>query len=211
VQRGWVAVVPVKRLDAAKSRLRGAVPAARHAELTLALLGDTAAAVLACPEVDELLVVTDDPDAAAVARQVGARPVPDEPDAGLNAAFHFGADVVAGRHRRRIAMAGDLPALRPAELSAALRMLGTRSFIADAAGTGTVLLGVPEGFDLDPRFGEGSARAHAATGAIDITADWPGLRQDVDTEQDLCAVARIGPGPRTRALLRELDNTGKAA
>jgi 2-phospho-L-lactate guanylyltransferase len=101
--------------------------------------------------------------------------------------------------------------LRPAELSAALRMLAKRSFIADAAGTGTVLLGVPEGFDLDPRFGEGSARAHADTGAIDITADWPGLRQDVDTEQDLCAVARIGPGPRTRALLRDLDNTGKAA
>jgi 2-phospho-L-lactate guanylyltransferase len=206
-----VAIIPVKRLGAAKSRLRGAVPAARHAELALAMLGDTAAAVLACPEVDELLVVTDDPAAAAVARQVGARPVADEPDAGLNAAFRFGADVVAGRHRRRIAMAGDLPALRADELSAVLRQLAKRSFVADAAGTGTVLLGVPEGFDLDPLFGEDSAAAHARSGAIALDGDWPGLRQDVDTERDLRTVAGIGPGPRTRALLRDVRRNEQAA
>ena len=202
VRTGWVAVIPVKRLGAAKSRLRGAVPAARHAELALALFGDTAAAVLACPLVAELLVVTDDPAAAAVARRVGARPVADEPDAGLNAAVRFGADVVAGRDRRRVALAGDLPALRPAELAAALGRVAGRSFVADAARTGTVLLGVPEGVDLDPRFGEGSAAAHAGSGAAEITSRWPGLRQDVDTRADLDAVLRIGAGPRTRALLR---------
>jgi 2-phospho-L-lactate guanylyltransferase len=210
VSTGWVAVIPVKRLGGAKSRLRGAVPAPRHAELALAMLGDTAAAVLACPEVDEVLVVTDDPAAAAVAREVGARPVRDEPDAGLNAAFRFGADVVAGRDRRRIALAGDLPALRPAELSAALSRIDARSFVVDAAGTGTVLLGVPEGFDLDPRFGEGSAAAHGEA-ATDITGDWPGLRQDVDTAQDLRAVADLGVGPRTKALLRDLRRNENAA
>ena len=210
MRRGWVAVVPVKRLGAAKSRLRGAVPDARHADLALAMLGDTAAAVLACPSVDELIIVTDDPAAAAVAGAVGARAVPDEPDAGLNAAFRHGADVVAGRDRRRIAMAGDLPALRPDELSEAIRHIEGRSFVADAAGTGTVLLGVPEGVDLDPRFGPGSAAAHGES-ALDITADWPGLRQDVDTEKDLRAVARIGVGPRTRALLRDVGRIEKAA
>jgi 2-phospho-L-lactate/phosphoenolpyruvate guanylyltransferase len=205
VRRGWVAVVPVKRLGAAKSRLRGAVPVARHGELALAMLGDTAAAVLACPEVDELLVVTDDPAAAAVARQLGARAVPDEPRAGLNAAFRFGADVVAGRDRRRIAMTGDLPALRPEELSSALEKVDVRSFVADAAGTGTVLLAVLEGVDLDPQFGAGSARAHEHSRATNITGQWPGLRRDVDTADDLRAVLGIGPGPRTGALLRDLE------
>ena len=46
------------------------------------MLRDTATAVLACPEVAELLVVTDDPAAAAAAAALGARAVPDRPDAG---------------------------------------------------------------------------------------------------------------------------------
>jgi len=203
----WTAVIPVKRLGLAKSRLRGAVPAARHQDLALAMLADTAAAVLACAEVAELLVVTDDPAAAGIARELGARPVPDEPGAGLNAAFAHGADVVAGRGRRRVALAGDLPALRPAELGEALRSARGRSFVADAAGTGTVLLGVPMGSDLDPRFGVGSAAAHARSGATALTGDWPGLRQDVDTAEDLRAVLALGAGPRTCGLLRDLGLT----
>ena len=60
----WTAVIPVKRLSAAKSRLRGAVPAARHADLALAMVRDTVTSVLAGAAVAELLVVTDDPEAA---------------------------------------------------------------------------------------------------------------------------------------------------
>ena len=63
----WTAVIPVKPLDGAKSRLRGAVPDGQHAELALALVRDTVAAVLACPAVGDVLVVTDDPDAAQAA------------------------------------------------------------------------------------------------------------------------------------------------
>ena len=200
----WTAVIPVKPLGLAKSRLRGAVPAARHQDLALAMLADTAAAVLASPEVGELLVVTNDTTAAEVARRAGARPVPDLPDAGLNEAFRHGADVLTGRHRARVALAGDLPALRPEELTAALRSAGGRSFVADAAGTGTVLLGVPAGEGLDPRFGPGSADAHAGSGATALAGDWPGLRQDVDTADDLRTVMALGPGPRTCALLRDL-------
>ena len=51
----WVAVVPVKPLPAAKTRLRGAVPVAVHPDLVLAMARDTATAVLAWPMV--LLVV----------------------------------------------------------------------------------------------------------------------------------------------------------
>lgn len=203
----WTAVIPVKRLGLAKSRLRGAVPAARHQDLALAMLADTVAAVLTCAEVAELLVVTDDPEAARIVRELGARPVPDEPDAGLNAAFRFGADVVAGPGRNRVAMAGDLPALRPAELGEALRSIGDRAFVADAAGTGTVLLGVHQGRDLDPRFGGGSAAAHASSGAAALSGDWPGLRQDVDTADDLRAVLALGAGPQTCGLLRDLGLT----
>lgn len=204
----WTAVIAVKRLTAAKSRLRGAVPAARHPDLALALLRDTAAAVLACPAVDDLLVVTDDPDATHAAAALGARVTPDRPDAGLNPALRHGADVVAGPDRHRAALTGDLPALRPGDLAAALRGVTGRCFVPDAAGTGTVLLAAQAGVALDPRFGAGSAAAHAGSGARMLDGDWPGLRRDVDTAADLRAVLALGPGPHTRALLRDLGRGG---
>jgi 2-phospho-L-lactate guanylyltransferase len=207
----WTAVIPVKRLAVAKSRLRGAVPPAHHQDLALAMVRDTVAAVLDCPEVAELLVVTDDPGAARAARALGARAVPDRPETGLNDAMRHGADEIAGLGVRRVVLAGDLPALRPAELAGALDRAGQRSFVADAAGSGTVLLAAPAGVALDPRFGIGSAAAHAASGARALTGDWPGLRQDVDTPDDLRTVLALGPGRHTCALLRDLGLTADCA
>jgi 2-phospho-L-lactate/phosphoenolpyruvate guanylyltransferase len=208
VQR-WSVVVPAKRLAAAKTRLTPLTsalvgdPAAGHQELVLALLADTVAAARAAPAVDLVLVVTDDPRAAAVVRALGARTVGDEPDSGLNAALAHGA-----RQARAVtagpvaALSSDLPALRPAELTAALLAAAAlpRAFVADAAGTGTTLLAVPDG-ELDPRFGPGSAEAHAAAGAVPLDGNWPGLRQDVDTPADLRAACRIGVGVRTAGFL----------
>jgi len=200
-------VIPVKRLTAAKSRLRGAVPAARHADLALAMVRDTATAVLAGAAVAELLVVTDDPVVAAAVSELGARVVPDRPDADLNEAMRFGADEAAGLNRFRAVLAGDLPALRAEQLDAALDAAAGRSFVADAAGTGTVLLAVPPGRPLDPRFGLGSAVAHADSGAIPLAGDWPGLRQDVDTPADLATVLELGAGRHTCDLLCDLGLT----
>ena len=209
--RDWTAVIPVKRLSAAKSRLRGAVPADRHGELALAMVLDTATAVLAGRAVTELVVVTDDPVAAAAVAGLGARVVPDRPADDLNAAMRHGADEVAGLGRFRAVLAGDLPALMPDQLDAALAAAELRSFVADAAGTGTVLLTAPPGAHLDPHFGIGSAAAHARSGAHPLTGDWPGLRQDVDTPADLATVLALGAGEHTCALLRDLGLTVRCA
>ncbi|MEU7901895.1 2-phospho-L-lactate guanylyltransferase [Actinoplanes sp. NPDC049118] len=201
----WTAVIPVKRLSAAKSRLRGAVLDARHEDLALAMVRDTVAAVTSCALVAEVLVVTDDPAATAAVAALGARAVPDRPGAGLNAALRFGADLVAGLSRRRAVLTGDLPALRADELGEALAAAGAgRSFVADAAGTGTVLLTADAGVPLEPRFGVGSAESHAASHARALSGSWPGLRQDVDTADDLRTVLALGAGEHTCALLRDL-------
>ncbi|QOC93114.1 2-phospho-L-lactate guanylyltransferase [Micromonospora craniellae] len=198
----WTVVVPVKRLVAAKSRLRGGLPGVPHEELALALVADTLDAVRACPEVVEVLVVTDDARVRAEALAATARVLPDVPDAGLNAAFRHGAAQVSGPVA---GITADLPALRPAELAAALRAVGeappgVRCYVADAPGAGTVLLAAPAGVPLRPCFGPGSATAHAASGARPLAGDWPSLRRDVDTPDDLAAAARLGLGPRTARL-----------
>ncbi len=199
----WSVVVPVKPLAVAKSRLRGALPGVPHERLVLAVVRDTVAAVAAAPRVGEVIVVTDEPAVARAAAELGARTVPDRPGAGLNPAVAHGA--AAARGAPVAALAGDLPALRPVELSAALDGAGgagyaTRAFVADAAGTGTTLLAAPAGVPLDPRFGPGSAAAHRASGATALTGDWPGLRRDVDTGADLAVAAALGLGPATSAL-----------
>jgi 2-phospho-L-lactate guanylyltransferase len=86
---------------------------------------------------------------------------------------------------------GDLPALQPRELSAALA-LATRhplSMVPDAAGTGTTLLTALAGATHVPAFGAGSAAAHRASGYVPlaVAAD-SGLRTDVDTVHDLTAL-----------------------
>jgi len=195
----WVAVVPVKRLAAAKTRLRGAVPAVRHEALVLAMLHDTLAAVRRCAQISRVLVVTDDPAAARVATRAGAERVPDG-QADLNAAVVLGARRAAGA--AVVALTGDLPALRPAELSRVLGALaGPRGYVPDARGTGTGLLAARAGVPLGPRFGPGSAAAHAASGAAALLGDWPSVRQDVDTADDLAAAAALGLGRHTAALI----------
>ncbi|MDG4785518.1 2-phospho-L-lactate guanylyltransferase [Micromonospora sp. WMMD1102] len=209
-ERNWTVVVPVKRLWSAKSRLRGALDGVPHELLALALAEDTVEAVLGCPAVGQVLVVTADPEAGRTLGRLGARIVPEPPAAGLNPAFTRGAAAASGGPVA--ALTADLPALRPAELAEALHAAngpaGVRRFVADAPGTGTVLLTATAGAALDPRFGPYSAAAHTASGAGPLTGAWPTLRRDVDTPADLRAAAALGLGRHTAALTRRSAPAG---
>ncbi|MET7421664.1 2-phospho-L-lactate guanylyltransferase [Dactylosporangium sp. NPDC005555] len=198
----WTAVVPVKPLSAAKTRLRGAVPEATHPGLVLAMARDTVAAVLACPAVAAVVAVCDDPLVRAGLVAAGATCLPDTPAAGLNAALTFGARAAAGAPV--VALTADLPAMRPADLTVVLAeasRLGRRVFVPDLEGSGTVLLAAPAGLPLDPHFGPGSAAAHLRSGAVRLDGDWPGLRRDVDTAADLDAAGGLGLGTHTGEIL----------
>jgi 2-phospho-L-lactate guanylyltransferase len=202
----WSVLVPVKRLAAAKTRLRGAVGAERHEPLVLAMAQDTVAAALAAPGIADVLVVTADPLVSAAVTALGARavaePGPGSVPGGLNAALRHAASAVVGRIA---ALPADLPALRGDELSVALSTLATAcggGYVPDASGTGTVLLVAAAGGRLVPRFGPGSAAAHGQGGARRVEGDWPSLRHDVDTPADLAIAVALGVGAHTRALLR---------
>ncbi|MEE4540826.1 2-phospho-L-lactate guanylyltransferase [Streptomyces sp. V4-01] len=211
--RGWSLVVPLKPLAVAKSRLAEAAGGARPA-LALAFAADTVAAALACARVRDVTVVTDDPLAGAELGALGAHVVPDAPGAGLNAALRHGAGQV-GLRRPRSAVAalnGDLPALRPAQLAEVLDealRAPERAFLADAAGLGTTLLAARPGVALRPAFGGLSRARHLASGAREILLPAvEGVRQDVDTPDDLRAALALGVGPRTAALFADPSAAG---
>jgi 2-phospho-L-lactate guanylyltransferase len=195
-------IVPVKRLDRAKSRLRGVVP--NHVELVLAVLLDTVSAAAGTPGVRRVLVVCEDERVPQALRGSGVECVDERGLPGLNPALEYGAGVLRAADPHGIvgALQADLPALRPAELAAALAEAGgRRAFCADRPGTGTTLLLSAPGRPLDPRFGVGSAAAHRASGAMPVTVSVPSLRCDVDTGDDLAAAVDLGVGPRTAAVV----------
>lgn len=201
----WSVVVPVKRPEVAKTRLAD-LAGARRAELARAFAADTVAAALACPDVVDVVVVTDDAQTATAVAAAGAVVVADEPAAGLNAALRHGADLVRRRHPDRYiaALSADLPALRPEELATTLRAATAHpvSFVGDAAGIGTTLYAVTRMEAFEPRFGGRSRATHRAGGAVELTVpDTPSVHRDVDTAVDLWDALRLGVGPRTAAVV----------
>ena len=85
------AVVPVKRFDLAKGRLADALADDERRQLARAMLEDVLDALAATPEVDRVLVVTREPEVAALAMAAGAATVA-ETGQGLNAAVKTGAE-----------------------------------------------------------------------------------------------------------------------
>ena len=208
----WSLVVPVKVLAQAKTRLAALAGQDRPA-LALAMAADTVAAALESPEVGRVIVVTDDPQAAQVLASLGAVIVPEQPGRGLNRALRHGAAHSAHRWPRSGigGLAADLPALRPAELSIALRAAARwpQAFVPDSDGSGTTLYAVRPGTAFVPRFGRGSAARHRAAGAVELTR--PGLaslRRDVDKPADLRGARELGLGTRTAALAARLAVPG---
>ncbi|WP_345573034.1 2-phospho-L-lactate guanylyltransferase [Nonomuraea rosea] len=198
-------IVPIKNLDRAKSRLRGAVPAHQHSDLVLALLLDTVTAAVRAGGVRRVLVVCEDERIPPALAGIGVESVYERGLPGLNAALRFGAQHLRAEGSAVGALLADLPALRPADLSAAIEeAAGRRTYCADRNGMGTTLLLAAFGEPLHPRFGPGSADAHAATGAMRIGGSLASLSCDVDTEEDLAVAAQIGLGRFALAFHQEM-------
>lgn len=196
------AVVAVKDLSRAKTRLTSLSPALRGR--LAALMAVTVVSALTAA-VDRVVVVTTAPGIGPLLRDYG---VPTEivadPRAGLNAAFEAGATVLRGDGAGLVvACMADLPALTAESVRRLLRRCSGpgRWFVPDAAGSGTTLLAARD-LLLDPRFGPSSARQHAASGALAVEAD-PDLRTDVDAPADLAAAARVGLLPPVAALVED--------
>ena len=190
-------LVPVKDGRGAKTRLNQVGEAGRT-DLMGAFARDAITAALAAPVVE--VVVVGDPEALeALTQDVGVRIVPDEGEGDLNRALERAAQRVARPDRGVAVMLADLPCLRTDDLEAALAAAvdERRRFVADAAGTGTTFLLAPAGVALQPRFGRGSAGAHARSGAVPIEGGLDSLRLDVDTTADLDRALRFGVGPNT--------------
>lgn len=211
MQGSFVAMVPVKPPGEGKTRF-GDVPAELRGRLAVAFATDAVRACLRARRVAQVLVITEDAGFGEYVASLGAATCGDGDEGGLNGALRHGAATAARRWPalQPFALCGDVPAVLPEELDAALGSVASApAYVVDADGTGTSLYTAPAA-DFDPRYGVGSAAAHRAGGAVPISGELGGLRRDVDDLADLRAAIALGVGDATKAVLPKLSGLVEA-
>ena len=217
-----LAVVPIKTLTAAKQRLAGALAAGARQSLAQAMFSDVLASLRRSQRVTDIAVVTSDVVATAVAHGERTTVLPDDAQDGQSAATLIAIRFAAAADYDRVVLVpGDTPLLEAAELDALLDRceadgLGI-GIVADRHGTGTNALVLAPPGAMPPSFGPGSLDRHVAMAADAGFASRvemaPSLAHDVDTPEDLAALADALAGartaaPRTRGALRQLERSG---
>ena len=172
-----------------KSRL----PRSLRRELALAMLGDVVETALG---LGPARIVTDDVDAADLARALGAVVVAD-PGGGQGAAVGAGLEGIEGPC---LVVNADLPCATPD----ALRRLARAgdAFVAAADGT-TNALALASGARFEPLYGSGSASRFGGLGLVRVSI--AELEADVDTIDDLERLSLPIGRRTTRVLNRHQD------
>lgn len=206
-----VAAVPVKDLAQAKHRLVALLTPAQRGGLARAMLEDVLRA-LAGAVLDHVWVVTRDPEVGRLARRLAAAVLEEPDNRGHTEAVALAQrEAVGAGARHFLTIPGDVPLVTPGEIRAMRGAAGPGTaavFVPSRSGFGTnaALLAPP---DLMPlKFGEPSFANHLAAarerGLEPAVLALPGLGLDIDTPEDLDALAAAGGATASARLLRAL-------
>ena len=205
-----VPLVPLKALAEAKGRLAPEVGPLQRRLLAIAMFEDVIAALQAVPALTAPVVVSPDREVWRRADAMGCRVVEEPPGAGdLNAALAAAAKAAGvGNGSPLLVVAADLPLASAAGLERVLAAEAPVAVVPSADGAGTNVLAWRDPASFAPSFGADSAARHLAVpGAVRV--DDPGLSLDVDTVEDLRAVAgRLDPSSVTARRLKDLGVRG---
>lgn len=205
LSRTW-ALVPIRGLETAKTRLGGGLDAEERRDLVVDLLRRTLLATRGSQRIAGTIVVTMDPAAAGIAGELRAIGLVERAP-GLNAAISAARSLAVARGASAVLV---LPADLPAVSAEVIDTLIAQAELAEAdapcdrlvamvtdqhgEGTNALLLAPPR--VIDPAFGPASRELHRAAargaGAAFVELDGP-LGLDVDTTEDLeLAEASLG-------------------
>jgi 2-phospho-L-lactate guanylyltransferase len=190
------AIVPVKPLQWGKSRLAGVLTQEERLDLNSQLLIHTVQTLRSIPEIEQVLVVSRDQGALALARAHGARTVQENGAPELNIALTR-ATLVAKSYATRgvLIVPSDLPMLTSEDVYAMLDLIKEPPVVIvapDRRRKGTnALLVCPVGL-IDYEYGLDSfeqhcLRAREAGARLEI-CELPSLGLDMDVPEDLALV-----------------------
>jgi len=186
------AIVPVKPLRRGKSRLAGILTEDERADLNRSLLQHTLQILSELREVDEVLVVSRDPQVLTIARNHGARTVREDGQPDLNTALKR-ATVIAQVYATRgvLVLPADLPLISREDALALVERATDPPVVViapDRHGKGTnALLISPAGL-IEYDFGEDSFQRHCElvkkAGARLEIVNLHSLGLDLDSPED---------------------------
>lgn len=193
------AIVPVKPLRRGKSRLAGTLTEDERTALNQNLLERTLKVLSTLKELDQVLVVSRDPQALTIARNQGAKTVQEDGQPHLNTALKR-ATVMAQVHSIQgvLVLPADLPLLTPDDVRALIDRAVKPPVVViapDRHGKGTnALLMVPAG-QIEYDFGEGSFQRHCEraknSGARLEIVELHALGLDLDLPEDLEMIRKL--------------------
>jgi len=208
-----LAILPVKRFELAKTRLREQLQPDQRRRLAEAMVTDVLSVLVATADL-EAVVVTNERAVAVLADSYGVSVLEDPSESGQSGAALVGiAHAIAAGFERALLVPGDCPALDAAALRTLLDRVSVppaMTIVADRHGSGTNALLLTPPDVIEPGFGPDSFERHRrradAAGASWHVEALPGLLLDVDTPEDLAALRLVlaGAATRTGALLAEL-------
>lgn len=187
------AIVPVKPLRRGKSRLSGILTEDERADLNRTLLQHTLETLTNLKEVEEVLVVSRDPQVLTIARNYGARTVREDGQPDLNTALRR-ATVIAQVYATRgvLVLPADLPLISRTDALALVERASDPPVVVIAPdrhqkGTNALLIS-PAGL-IEYQFGENSFQHHCnlvkKAGARLEIVNLPSLGLDLDSPEDL--------------------------
>jgi len=193
------AIVPVKPLRRGKSRLSGTLSEDERTQLNQDLLEHTLRILTESKELEEVLVVSRDPLALTVARNLGARTVLEDGQPRLNTALTR-ATVVAKVYATRgvLVLPADLPLLSHDDVLALIERATQPPVVVIAPdrheqGTNALLMS-PAGL-IEYDFGEGSYQRHCEraqkAGARLEIVKLTSLGLDLDLPEDLELIEKM--------------------
>ena len=193
------AIVPVKPLRRGKSRLAGILTEDERAELNRTLLQHTLETLTTLKEVEEVLVISRDPQVLTVARNYGARTVREDGQPDLNTALNR-ATVIAQVYATRgvLVLPADLPLISREDALVLVERANDPPVVVIAPdrhqkGTNALLI-APAGL-IEYQFGENSFQRHCnlvkESGARLEIVNLPSLGLDLDSPEDLEIVRNL--------------------
>ena len=180
-------LVPLKRLDRAKSRLTDSLSPAERAELMRTLLDGVLEAVKSA-SVAKITLVTSEPIVDLIGVEIWH-----DRDLPWNVALEEAMREVV-REEMATIISADLPSLVPGEVKALIAATPAHGIaIARAENGGTNAVSMRPPALLRTQFGEPSsagvhARSAQTRGLEHVIVDLPGLAFDVDTPEDLARI-----------------------
>jgi 2-phospho-L-lactate guanylyltransferase len=204
------AVVPVKHLSAAKSRLAAALALRERRALVRSMLVHTLKTLGAVKRITGVIVVSRDRAVRAVVEDQGAVFVCEALHDGMNRALVRGVREAIRRGAEAVMiLPADLPLLKSADIGWALQCTGHPPFVLiapDHLGEGTNMLFLAPPGLIRPTFGVGSFRRHLAAarqaGTKVVVLRRKSFARDVDCPEDLEKALGLESTQSTKRLQR---------